>query len=159
MGEDTGVTRMEFEAELIKDNGTSGAGIKVPFDVQKAFGSKGRIKVKGTIDGYPYRGSIHPYGGVHYLGVRKEIRDAIVKKPGDYVSIVMEVDTEPRIVEVPGDLRRALDINEAAREEFERCSYSHKKEYVDWIVESKKPETRGRRINKLLEMLVEKKKR
>jgi hypothetical protein len=83
------MTAQEFEAELIKDEDSGGVGIKIPFDVQEAFGSKSRIKVKCTIDGYPYRGSIHPYGGVHYMGVLKKIRESIGKMPGDTVSIVM----------------------------------------------------------------------
>jgi uncharacterized protein YdeI (YjbR/CyaY-like superfamily) len=45
-----------------------------------------------------------------------------------------------------------------AREAFEKCTYTHKKEYVDWIGGAKKQETRERRIIKALEMLVENKK-
>ncbi len=152
------MTRHEFEAELIKDEDSGGVGIKIPFNVQEAFGSRSRIKVKCTIDGHPYRGSIHPYGGVHYMGVIKAIREAIGKKPGDTVRIVMEADTGPRVVEVPDDLKRALDKNETARAGFERCSYTHKKEYADWVNGAKKPETRERRVKKTLEMLSEKKK-
>jgi hypothetical protein len=148
--------RQEFEVELIKDDKTSGLGIKIPFNVLETFGSKGRIKVKGTIDGHPYRGSIHPYGGIHYMGVKKEFREAIGKKQGDRVIVTMEVDMEPRTVEAPDDLVRAFDGNETAEAAFEKCSYTHKKEYVDWINEAKKPETRQRRIVKTLEKLVEK---
>lgn len=148
--------RQEFEVELIKDDKTSGLGIKIPFNVLETFGSKGQIKVKGTIDGHPYRGSIHPYGGIHYMGVKKEFREAIGKKQGDRVIVTMEVDMEPRTVEAPDDLVRAFDGNETAKAAFEKCSYTHKKEYVDWINEAKKPETRQRRIVKTLEKLVEK---
>lgn len=145
--------RQTFDAVLIKDDDTNGAGIKIPFDVQAAFGAKGRIKVCGTIDGYPYRGSLHPYGGIHYMGVRKEIRDAIGKDHGDIVSVVMEVDDIPRIVAVPDDLMSALGTDKKALAAFEKMSYSHKSEYVKWIEDAKKPETRKRRIEKTLEKI------
>ncbi len=92
------------------------------------------------------------------MGVIKEIRDAIGKKPGDKVSVVMEVDAEPRVVGVPDGLKRALEKDDAARAAFEKLSYTHKKEYAIWINEAKKPETKEKRIVKTLEMLTEKKK-
>ncbi len=79
------MTGKTFEATLIKDDDSGGAGIIIPFDVQEAFGKKGRVPVKCTIDGYPYRGSIFPYGGTYYIGVVKKIRDAIGKTYGDTV--------------------------------------------------------------------------
>ncbi len=68
----------------------------------------------------------------------------------------MEVDEEPRVVEVPEDFARALAGNEAAKKAFEKMSYSHKREYVEWINEAKKNETRQRRIAKAIEKLLEK---
>ena len=112
--------------------------------------------MKCTIDGYPYRGSIAPYGGTHYIGVVKKIRDAIGKTYGDTVHIVMELDEEPRVVEVPEDLSQALALNEAAKKAFEKLSYSHKREYVEWIDAAKKEETRQRRVAKAIEKLLEK---
>lgn len=144
----------EFEAELIIDEDSGGAGIIVPPAIVAELGGKGRIKVRCTIDGQPYRGSIHPYGGVHYLGVLKSIRESIGKRPGDKVQIIMEVDTQPRTVEIPGDLQAALDKEEAAKALFDKLSYSHKKEYVDWVRGANKAETREKRIAKTLEMLL-----
>ncbi|HEY3422471.1 MAG TPA: YdeI/OmpD-associated family protein [Methanocellaceae archaeon] len=151
------MTCQEFTVKLIKDDKTSGAGFKVPLDVQAVFGKKSQIKVRGTIDGYPYRGSIHPYGGIHYMGVRKDIRDAIGKNLGDFVHVVMDIDDELRVVEIPGDLKQALEDNDVARLAFEKYSYSHKKEHADWINGAKKPGTRKRRIEKAIEILAERK--
>jgi hypothetical protein len=150
------MTGRTFEAALIKDDDSGGAGIIIPFDVQEAFGKKGRVPVRCTIDGYPYRGSIFPYGGTYYIGVVKKIRDAIGKTYGDTVNVVMEVDEEPRIVEVPEDLAQAMAASEKVKAAFDKLSYSHKREYVEWINEAKKEETRQRRIAKAIEKLLEK---
>lgn len=58
-----------------------------------------------------------------------------------------------RTVVVPSDLRKLLAKNRAARERFAKLSFTHRKEYVAWIEEAKKPETRARRLAKTLEML------
>jgi hypothetical protein len=68
------------------DNGMDTAFITIPFDVEKAYGTKGQVKVKATFDGYPYRGVIANMGiGCHILGLRKDIRAAIGKTVGDKV--------------------------------------------------------------------------
>jgi hypothetical protein len=111
------------------------------------------VPVRCTIDGQPFRGSIFPYGGVYYLGVVRKVRDAIGKTFGDTVRVVLELDDEPRTVAVPEDLARALAGNATAGTAFDKLSYSHKREYVDWIAAAKKDETRQRRIAKAIEKL------
>lgn len=150
------MTARTFEATLVKAGDTGGAGVVIPFDVQATFGKKGRVPVKCTIDGHPYRGSLFPYGGTYFLGVLKQIRESIGKTYGDTVRIEMELDDVPRTVEVPDDLALALAGNEAAKTAFGKLSYSHKREYVQWINEAKKDETRQRRIAKTIEKLLEK---
>ncbi len=87
--------------------------------------------------------------------VKKEIRQAIGKSAGDTVKVVMEIDTEPRIVVVPEDFQQALENDTKAKETFEAFSYTHKKEYVEWIEGAKKQETRENRIKKAVEMIAE----
>jgi uncharacterized protein YdeI (YjbR/CyaY-like superfamily) len=65
----------------------------------------------------------------------------------------MDIDTEPRIVVVPEDFQQALDNNPKAKKIFEKFSYSHKKEYVEWIEGAKRQETRENRINKAIEQI------
>ncbi len=91
--------------------------------------------------------------------VKKEIRQAIGKSAGDTVKVVMEIDTEPRIVVVPEDFQQALENYTQAKETFEAFSYTHKKEYVEWIEGAKKQETRENRIKKAVEMIAEGRKR
>lgn len=85
--------------------------------------------------------------------VKKEMREVIGKSGGDTVKIVMEIDTEPRIVVVPEDLQQALEANTKAKEIFESYSYTHRKEYVEWITGARKQETRENRIKKAIEKI------
>lgn len=126
----------------------------VPFDVREAYGTGGQVRVKASFDGEPYRGSIAPMGGGrHALGISKAIRAAIGKDVGDSVKVELERDSEPRTVETPPDLAAVLKRAPAAQREFDKLSYTHRKEYVRWIEEAKKPETRARRLEKTIEML------
>jgi uncharacterized protein YdeI (YjbR/CyaY-like superfamily) len=65
---------------------------------------------------------------------------------GDRVDVTMELDTEPRRVTLPADLRAALAADPTAKSAFAKLSYTHKREYVEWVEEAKRPETRARRI-------------
>jgi hypothetical protein len=135
-----------------------GAFVTIPFDVEQAFGKK-RVPVQATFDGEPYRGLVVRMGGeCHMLIVRKEIREKIGKQAGDTVHVTLAEDTEPRVVEVPPDLRTALDGDAAAAATFERLSYTHRREYVQWIEDAKREETRRNRVAKAIGMLREGKK-
>ena len=62
----------------------------------------------------------------------------------------MELDVEPRTVEVPDDLAAALGARPGAREAFDRASYSVRKEFVRQVNDAKTQETRERRIGVVL---------
>ena len=147
-----------FTATILNAGG-GGAFVDVPFDVEKAFGAK-KPNVKATFDGVPYRGMLARMGtDYHILIILKSIREQIGKSFGDKVRITVELDTEPREVEVPKDLMRELKQNKEAKAFFDKLSYSHKREYVMWINEAKKEETWQNRIVKMIEMLKQGKKR
>ena len=150
----------EFEATLIRPEGVgTWTYLNVPFDVEAEFGTKSQVRVKGTVNGVPYRGSLMPHGnGTHYLVVKKEIRDAANAVPGDVVQVAMERDMDKREVEVPNDFLTELEANPEAQQNFNGMSYSHQKEYITWIESAKKPETRAGRITKSIEKLQEGKK-
>jgi Domain of unknown function (DUF1905)/Bacteriocin-protection, YdeI or OmpD-Associated len=145
-----------FDAVLERPEGVgTWTYLRIPLDVQTAFGSKGQAKVTGSINGHPYRGVAMPMGdGTHYLVVSKTIRDAIGAHAGATVQVIMELDTAARSVVIPAEFQQALDGNQAAHERFTALSYSHQREYIDWIQTAKKTETRGRRIQAALERLV-----
>lgn len=137
----------------IIDAGGGGAFVEVPFDVEKAFGSK-KPKVKAMIDGVPYRGLLVRMGGPnHILIVLKGIREQIGKTFGDEIRVSVESDTEERIIEVPKDLMKELKKDKEAKAFFDKLSYTHRREYVMWINEAKRDETRQNRTVKTIEML------
>lgn len=142
--------RQQFQALLETEPDSSATFIVIPFDVQQVFGTRARVPVVGTINGYPFRGSLSPYGGKHYLGINRALRESAQVKAGDRVDIVIERDTEPRQVSLPQDFAQALQDNGRAQAAWEKLSYSHQKEYVDAIQEAKKPETRRRRLEKAI---------
>lgn len=137
-----------FQAEL-KRRGP-GNFVDIPFDPRQVFG-EARPPVRGTVNGYPFRGRIAKYGDSYMLGFRREVREGAGIAEGDTVDLELELDTEPREVEVPPDLASAFD--DEARAGFERMSYTHRKEYIDWIAEAKRPETRARRVAKAVDMI------
>ncbi len=137
----------------IQNAGGGGAFVEVPFNVEKEFGSK-RPKVKVIIEGISYRGILTRMGSeCHVLGIRKEIREQLGKGFGDALTITVEPDTEPRVVEVPAELKQAFKTEKEAQTLFDKLSYTHQKEYVNWIDEAKREETRQSRIAKTIEML------
>ncbi len=148
-----------FDAVLVA-KGPKGAWthMAVPFDVERTFGSKARVPVAGTINGHPFRTSIMPNGdGTHYMAITKEMQAGAKARAGETVQVVMAVDTQTRTVEVPEDLTAALANHPELEKAFAAFAYSHRKEFVDWIIQAKRPETRARRIEKSLEMIAAKK--
>jgi bifunctional DNA-binding transcriptional regulator/antitoxin component of YhaV-PrlF toxin-antitoxin module len=123
----------------------------VPLDVPAVFG-RARPPVRGTVNGAPFRSTITKYGGDdYYLVVNREVREAAGVAAGETVEIEVELDTKPRIVRLPKDLAAALD--DEARASFDAMSYTHRKEYVDWIKEAKREDTRRRRIAKAVGLI------
>jgi hypothetical protein len=137
----------------IQNAGGGGAFVEIPFDVEKEFGSK-KPKIKAVIEGVPYRGTLARMGSeCHMLLILKEIREKIGKTFGDEIKVVVEADTEPRVVELPAELKKAFKTEKEAKAFFEKLAYTHQREYVMWINEAKKEETRQSRIVKTIEML------
>jgi len=147
--------KREFETTLLgRGPGSSWVYIAIPFDVAAVFGSKSRVPVSGTINGFAFRTSLVPEGdGTHYMAVNKTMQAGAGAKRGDPVAVVMERDLAERVVEVPAELDDALRRATAAREAFSSLSFSHRKEYADWIGSAKKPETRIARARKAVTML------
>lgn len=149
--------KQTFKA-VIQNAGGGGAFVEVPFNVEKVLGSK-RPKVKAMIEGVPYRGLLTRMGGSnHILIILKGIREQIGKTFGDEIKVSVEIDAEERVIIVPEELKRLFKSEKLAKANFEKLSYTHQREYVRWINEAKKDETRQKRVAKTIEMLKQGKK-
>ena len=141
-----------------EDEGSGSTGFfEVPEEVVEALGQgKKRLPVVATINGYDLRTTIAVYGGKYYIPARKEVRAAAGGiTHGDRVTIRMRLDDAPRAVETPPELAALLKKDGPARAAWEKLAYSHKKEYVQWITEAKREETKTRRLEQALVMLRE----
>jgi len=149
---------LQFKTQLV-GRGPGGAWtyLEVPFSVPEVFGRKGQVPVRATINGFTFRNSLMPRAGVHILGVGKDILAGARANPGDTVQVELAYDDAPRTVTVSADFESALMKYPAQEKAFAALSYSHKKEYADWIESAKKPQTRLNRIEKAIEMLAARK--
>jgi hypothetical protein len=134
--------RFTVELERVEKTATM---FRVPFDLKEAFG-RARPPVKVTIRGHTWRTTPGVYDDVGYVVVNRQVKAATHVDAPDRVRVTMELDTEPRTVRVPGDLRAALREDETAASAFAKLSFTHRREYVEWVEEAKRPETRARRI-------------
>jgi hypothetical protein len=127
--------------------------IAVPEKAMREFDGRRRVPVVATIDGYAYRTTICDMGNGPCIPVRRSVREAAGIAAGQRVTVRLAFDGNERTVAVPAFLAKAMTKTE--RTAFDSMSYSHRKEYVDWIVAAKKPETRDRRVEKAREKLRE----
>lgn len=138
--------------------GSSVAALSAPFSVEKIFGTKARVPVRGTINGFPFRSSLSPMAGCHRMVVNKTIREGAGVKAGDTVSVVMQRDEEERTIEIPPALKKAMAGNRKAQSKWKTLSYTHQKEMTISILNAKQEKTRQRRLAKLMEVLNSEKK-
>ncbi|MET0622671.1 MAG: YdeI/OmpD-associated family protein [Pyrinomonadaceae bacterium] len=142
-----------FRALVERGEGREVCSIHFPFDVEQTFGARGRVAVRGTLNGAPFRSSIFKMGGRHFMVVNRKLREASGVSGGETVPVTVERDTEPRVVTPPADFARALKANEEARATWDKLSYTHRREHVEHIEDAKKAETRQRRIEKSVAQL------
>ena len=121
------------------------------FDVPAVFGSK-KVPVLMSIDGKQFRRTLSLYSGAYMMVFNAELREATGYKAGDSIHVKLERDFEERVVELPSDLELALQ-EAGALEAWKKWSYSHQKEDLAWVNDTRNPATRAKRIAKLLEKL------
>jgi Domain of unknown function (DUF1905)/Bacteriocin-protection, YdeI or OmpD-Associated len=147
--------KYKFKARIHAGDG-GGAYVLFPYDTEAEFATRGKVPVKATLQGVPYRGSLIKYGHPqHMLPVLKAIRQQTGKTPGDTIEIVVWKDQELRALEVPSHFEKLMK-QEGLLPFFEGLSYTHRKEYCRWISEAKKEETRVKRLEKAVDMLKQK---
>lgn len=135
--------------------GPNATGIEVPEEVLSGLGKGRRVAVVATVNGYAYRTTVAPYRGKILMPFAAEHREASGLRGGETIEVELAVDDAPREVSVPDDLAAAIAADHAAAATFERLAFTHRKEYVRWVEEAKKPETRAARIGRTVEQLRE----
>ena len=150
------IQQHRFKTRLFKGGKAvnSSTFAQMEFDSFTAFGTKGRVPVKVTLNGYAFPGTLMSYGGRHLLTVNKIIQARAKAVAGDEVEIVIEYDDTPRTVAVPADLATALHKSNVAQTAWDALSPSHRKAYIQTIVATRLPQTRALRIQKTIERLI-----
>jgi hypothetical protein len=142
-----------FTTALLKDDTLDATGIEVPSEVIERLGGSMRPAVVVIIGDYRYRSTVASTGGRSLIPFAKEHRERTGVGPGQVIEVTLELDTAPRIVEVPADLAAALAARPGARDAFDRLAYSLRKEHVRQVETAKAAETRERRIGRIVESL------
>ena len=140
-----------FEATVGSEG--SGTFIAVPLDVPAVFG-RVRAPVRATVNGHTWRSTVMRYGDGYYLPLARANREAAGVAAGDTVAVALASDDAPRTVDVPDDLAAALAAAPGAREAFDARSFSHRREWVEWVTGAKRTETRERRVRGVVEQVL-----
>jgi hypothetical protein len=144
---------MKFKTTLKQAEGSTATGIEIPDEVLAALGAGKKPPVKLSVNGYRYRSTVATVSGAYMVGFSADHRAASGLKGGDPIEVEIELDTEPRTVELPADFQAALDADTQARATFEKLSNSLKGYHVSQVTGTKNPETRRRRIEKSIATL------
>ena len=137
----------------VEVEGKTATFLRVPADAVTALGTRKRPPVRVTVGGHTFRSTVAVYGEEFFVPLNAVNRAAAGVAADDLVEVTLELDEEPRVIEVPDALAAALADDGRAAEAFEDLSYSHQREFVEWIDEAKRAETRARRIAGTVERL------
>jgi hypothetical protein len=136
-------------------HGKTATGMAVPPEVVDSLGGGKKPAVSVTVGGLTYRSSIASMGGRFLIPLSAERRSAAGVAAGDEVEVDVELDLQPREVEVPADLAAALDAEPVARARFEALSYSNQLRHALAVDGAKTEATRQRRVAAAVATLVE----
>jgi len=139
----------------IQQSDKTATGIQIPDDVIEALGAGKKPPVTLSVNSYSYRSTVATVDGKFMVGFSAAHREASGLKGGDAVEVEIELDTQPRTVDVPADLQAALDADPQAKQTFEKLSNSLKGYHVSQVLTAKTDETRQRRIEKSVAVLHE----
>ncbi len=145
--------KFEYKTILLKGS-QNYIYVDFPFDGVAEFATRKAVRVKVTIDNFPYEMSLLPGGkGKHWLHVKKVIREEIGKEEGDTVLITVEKDESPKKIDVPEYLQWLLENDREMEKKFRKMPYSAKKFWTDHVSEAKSDDTKVERINHLFDFL------
>ena len=157
-------SKIRFSAKLLRPatsaKASSWAFLVLPKNASAKLPSRGMMSVEGTINGFPFRAVLEPDGQrSHWLKVGRKIREAVGVDAGDIVTLEIVPAEEPAESKVPLDLRTALAAAAKARSLWSDITPIARRDWIQWIVSAKPPETRARRIKNACAMLATGKRR
>lgn len=128
---------------------------RIPFNAAKLWGARGRLRVKGEMNGVPFRSALFADGvGGHFLLVNKRTMAGAKTGIGDVARFRLEADTEERVAVVPAEMKRLLAQSKQLGRWFDQLNYTTRNEIAQWITEVKSAEARARRAAQLAERLL-----
>jgi uncharacterized protein YdeI (YjbR/CyaY-like superfamily) len=149
-------TQKKFRGVLQPDNtALKWVIVKVPFDPAKVWPRRNRLRVQGTINGFPFRTSL--FSSVkhgHILLVNKQMQKGAEVAVGGVADIVLEPDLEERPASVPPELEKLLKQDRALKKWFGELSPSVRK-YIGAAVDAcRSPEARMHRAEQMAERML-----
>jgi hypothetical protein len=145
--------KLRFTAKIQGREAGVVAAIAPPVDVIEYFGTRARVPIRGTINGFAFRSSLMPCGNARMMPVNQALCRGAGVAPGDVVDVVMERDDEERTVEAPPELKKELAKSKKAQARWDELAFTHKKEIAIAISGAKQEETKKRRLAKVMEIL------
>ena len=129
--------------------------IRIPFDVPKVWGTRAMVRVKGEINGFPFRASVFPTReGYHGMIVKKSMQSGASARVGDTAHFRIEPDPAKPVAGVPPEFQRILNEDRSFRRWFDKLTFSMRRWICYWIVQVKSPEARVRRAEQVAEQLM-----
>jgi len=129
--------------------------VRVPFDVSKVWGTRGKVRVKGEINGFAFRASVFPTSkGYHCVLVKRSMQTGANASVGETVRFRLEPDTAKPVATIPPELQRILKEDRSFRRWFDELSFSVRRWICHWITMVKNPESRVRRAERVAEQLL-----
>ena len=129
--------------------------IRVPFDVSKVWGTRGKVRVKGEINGFAFRASVFPTrDGHHCMLVKRSMQTGANAALGETVQFRLEPDTAKRVAIVPPEFQRILNEDRSFRRWFDQLAFSIRKWICDWVTNVKNPQAHVRRAEQVAEQLL-----
>jgi uncharacterized protein YdeI (YjbR/CyaY-like superfamily) len=128
---------------------------RMPFDAAKLWGTRGQIKVKGEINGFPFCTSLFPTReGRHFLLVNKKMQKGSRAVEGSVARFQMKLDTEERIVIIPNELKRFLAEDRSLRRWYDELNHSTRNDIAKWVSDPESAAARNRRAEQMAERLL-----
>ena len=149
-------SRIRFKAKLNRPRTKVGTWtfLTLPAAASAKLPSRGMTSIAGTINGHAFRATLEPDGNrSHWLKVSRKLREAAGAKAGDVVTLDIAATAKSSEPRMPADLRKALASAPKARAVWYDITPIARRDWIQWIVSAKRPETRSRRVDKACSML------